>query len=54
MSDITIVQQTSPHLRRKDTLAGMMIDVLIALAPVSSTSSFECCHGCLHFGQRNA
>jgi|LAHS01.1.fsa_nt_gb Na+-translocating ferredoxin:NAD+ oxidoreductase subunit D len=34
MSDITIVQQTSPHLRRKDTLAGMMIDVLIALLPV--------------------
>jgi len=29
-----IVQENSPHLRRKDNLMGMMIDVLIALAPV--------------------
>jgi Na+-translocating ferredoxin:NAD+ oxidoreductase RnfD subunit len=43
MSDITIVQQTSPHLRRKDTLAGMMIDVLIALSPVLIYILIECC-----------
>jgi electron transport complex protein RnfD len=29
-----IIKETSPHLRRKDTLNGMMIDVLIALSPV--------------------
>jgi electron transport complex protein RnfD len=29
-----IIKETSPHLHRKDTLRGMMIDVIIALAPV--------------------
>lgn len=33
-SSIQIVQQTSPHLRRRDSLTRMMVDVLIALAPV--------------------
>jgi electron transport complex protein RnfD len=32
--ETAIVQENSPHLRRKDNLMGMMIDVLIALAPV--------------------
>lgn len=30
---ITIINQKSPHLRRKDSLARMLADVLIALAP---------------------
>jgi len=29
----SIVKETSPHLRRKDTLWGMMLDVIIALTP---------------------
>jgi Na+-translocating ferredoxin:NAD+ oxidoreductase RnfD subunit len=32
--ETAIVQENSPHLRRKDNLKGMMLDVLIALAPV--------------------
>jgi hypothetical protein len=32
--ETAIVQENSPHLRRKDNLMGMMLDVLIALAPV--------------------
>lgn len=33
-----IIKETSPHLRRKDTLQGMMIDVIIALCPVLAFS----------------
>jgi electron transport complex protein RnfD len=29
-----IIQENSPHLRRRDNLTGMLLDVLIALAPV--------------------
>jgi Na+-translocating ferredoxin:NAD+ oxidoreductase subunit D len=32
--ETAIVQENSPHLRRKDNLTGMMVDVLIALSPV--------------------
>jgi electron transport complex protein RnfD len=32
--ETAIIQENSPHLRRKDNLTGMMLDVLIALAPV--------------------
>ena len=35
---MTIVKETAPHIHRKDSLARMLIDVLIALAPVSITS----------------
>jgi Na+-translocating ferredoxin:NAD+ oxidoreductase subunit D len=31
---MNFVAEASPHIRRKDTLNGMMIDVLIALSPV--------------------
>lgn len=31
---MNIIQENSPHIRRKDDLKGMMIDVLIALLPV--------------------
>jgi electron transport complex protein RnfD len=32
--ETAIVQENSPHLRRKDNLKGMMLDVIIALSPV--------------------
>jgi electron transport complex protein RnfD len=32
--ETAIVQENSPHLRRKDNLKGMMLDVIIALTPV--------------------
>ena len=35
---MSIIKETSPHIHRKDSLARMLIDVLIALAPVSITS----------------
>ncbi len=35
---IEIVKETSPHLRRKDSLNRMLADVLIALAPVAIMS----------------
>jgi len=35
---MTIVKQTSPHIHRKDSLARMLIDVLVSLAPVSITA----------------
>ena len=35
---MTIIKETAPHIRRKDSLARMLIDVLIALAPVSITA----------------
>lgn len=31
---MNIITEQSPHIRRKDTLNGMMLDVLIALSPV--------------------
>lgn len=34
MNNVKIVAEKSPHLRRKDSLAMMLIDVLIALSPV--------------------
>ena len=35
---MTIIKETSPHIHRKDSLARMLGDVLIALAPVTITS----------------
>ncbi|MBQ7242696.1 MAG: RnfABCDGE type electron transport complex subunit D [Bacilli bacterium] len=35
---MTIVKETSPHIHRKDSLARMLIDVLVALSPVSITA----------------
>ena len=35
---MSIIKETSPHIHRKDSLARMLIDVLIALSPVSITS----------------
>lgn len=35
---MNFIKETSPHIRRKDSLARMLIDVLIALAPVVITS----------------
>ena len=32
---MTIVKETAPHIHRKDSLARMLIDVLVSLAPVS-------------------
>ena len=34
MNNVKIIAEKSPHLRRKDSLAMMLIDVLIALSPV--------------------
>ncbi len=34
MNNVTIIKETSPHLRRKDSLFRMLLDVLIALFPV--------------------
>lgn len=34
MNEIKIVAEKSPHLRRKDSLSRMLLDVIIALAPV--------------------
>ena len=31
---MTIVKETSPHLRRRSSVSRMMLDVLIALLPV--------------------
>ncbi len=35
---MSIIKETAPHIRRKDSLARMLTDVLIALAPVSITA----------------
>ena len=35
---MTIIQETAPHMHRKDSLARMLIDVLIGLAPVTITA----------------
>jgi len=35
---MTFVKETSPHIHRKDSLARMLTDVLIALSPVSITA----------------
>lgn len=35
---MNIIKETSPHIHRKDSLARMLIDVLVALSPVSITS----------------
>lgn len=35
---MSFIKETSPHIHRKDSLARMLIDVLIALAPVSITA----------------
>lgn len=37
-NEMTIIKETSPHIRRKDSLARMLTDVLISLAPVSITA----------------
>ncbi len=34
MKNVTIVKETAPHIRRKATVARMMLDVVIALIPV--------------------
>lgn len=34
MSNVTIVKETAPHIRRKATVARMMLDVVISLIPV--------------------
>ncbi|MBR4811552.1 MAG: RnfABCDGE type electron transport complex subunit D, partial [Bacilli bacterium] len=31
---ITIIKESAPHVRRKDNLVGMLLDVVIALLPV--------------------
>lgn len=35
---MTIIKETAPHIHRKDSLARMFIDVLIALGPVTITA----------------
>ena len=35
---MNIIKETSPHIHRKDSLARMLIDVLVALAPVTITA----------------
>ena len=35
---MTIIKENAPHIHRKDSLARMLIDVLIALAPVTITA----------------
>ncbi|MDY6391453.1 MAG: RnfABCDGE type electron transport complex subunit D [Bacilli bacterium] len=35
---MSIIKETSPHIHRKDSLARMLIDVLVSLSPVSITA----------------
>lgn len=35
---MTIIKENAPHIHRKDSLARMLVDVLIALAPVTITA----------------
>ena len=35
---MNIIKETSPHIHRKDSLARMLVDVLVALAPVTITA----------------